>query len=119
MSYQVAEDRGCISPKGRCYKPGELVDASDFSPDQLARVVRGGYVVEVKDEPKPKKSKARKGRTGRTTPSKWVLDPDGLRGRGLERLNVMIYEIDPGAGPAATAEEAIHWLSQDYVEPKA
>ena len=49
--------------------------------------------------------------------SVWVLDPDGLFGKDIEELNVMIAERQPEVDPFDTAEEAITWLSQDYVEP--
>lgn len=49
----------------------------------------------------------------------WDLDPDGLKGKSLEELNVMVAERDPEIPALDTVEEAVAWLSQDFVEPKA
>ena len=49
--------------------------------------------------------------------SVWILDPDGLRSKSLEELNVMVIERQPELEPFETYQEAVAWLSQDYVEP--
>ncbi len=46
---------------------------------------------------------------------KWGLDPDGLTGRTLEHLNLLVGERDPSMSPFETVEEAIAQLSSEFV----
>lgn len=52
-----------------------------------------------------------------TRVSHWNLDPDGLRGKSLDDLNILVAERDPSVEPFTTVEEAIGWLSMDYSPP--
>lgn len=49
--------------------------------------------------------------------SLWALDPDGLRGKPLAELNIMVAERKPDERAFEDAAEAVAWLSQDYKEP--
>lgn len=46
--------------------------------------------------------------------SQWTLDPDTLKDKSLDDLNVMVLERDSSVEPFETEEEAIAYLSQDY-----
>lgn len=49
--------------------------------------------------------------------SKFAHDPDGLRGKPLDELNMLILSIDPEMKPFDTVEEAIGQLSINYAKP--
>ena len=112
---RVALDRGCQAPSGRYHKPGEVVDPAEFGTDQLEVLVRAGYL--VRSEPLVEEDLEPEGRTGRVSPSIWILDPKPLHSLGVEELNVMVLERDSSIAPFDTAEEAVAWLSQHYEEP--
>lgn len=114
MHYRVTQDRGCQSPQGVVYGPGQKVESGDFDQDLLDRLVKKGFLETYDpDAPPPP---APKGRTGRTIPSIWTVDPDGIRGMSIEQLNIMILERDDSIEPFETVEEAVAWLTQDYEE---
>lgn len=119
MQYRVSENAGCLTPSGKHLAPGSQVDPSDFSAPRLEQLIRAGFIVEVGDEPKQEsaadEAPPAPAKPPTTVPSRWALDPDGLRGMDVDDLNVMILEIDQDVDPFETAEEAIAWLTQDYV----
>lgn len=45
---------------------------------------------------------------------KWNLDPDGLRGKGLDELNALAVERDPTVKPFGDVQEARVFLSRDF-----
>lgn len=45
----------------------------------------------------------------------WIFDPATLSGKPLDELNVIIKERDEAVEPFATVEEAIAFLSQNYI----
>ena len=47
--------------------------------------------------------------------SPWIFDPAELAGKPLDELNVIIKERDTAVEPFATVEEAIAFLSQNYI----
>lgn len=52
--------------------------------------------------------------------SPWTLDPDGLKGKSLDELNVLIQErAQEDIQPMDTVEEAVAFLSQDYAPPSS
>lgn len=57
--------------------------------------------------------------TVKTVTSKWTLDPELLKGKTIDELNVMVAERDATLSGFATAEEAVAWLSQDHDQVKA
>ena len=44
----------------------------------------------------------------------WEHDPDTIRGRSLEEMNLMIVDLDPRIRPFETVEEAVAQLSADF-----
>ncbi len=49
--------------------------------------------------------------------SKWILDPETLKDKSIEELNVMVQERDADVEPFLDTQTAAAWLSQDY-EPE-
>ncbi len=47
--------------------------------------------------------------------SKWIFDPATLTDKSVEELNVLIKENGPDVDPFDTVEEAVAFLSQDFV----
>lgn len=47
--------------------------------------------------------------------SKWIFDPATLVGKPVAELNILIKERDPAVEAFETPEEAIAFLSQDYI----
>jgi len=46
--------------------------------------------------------------------SKWNLDPESLKDKTLEQLNVTIFELGYEGEPFTVLEEARGWLTQDF-----
>ena len=47
--------------------------------------------------------------------SPWIFDPAELAGKPLDELNIIIKERDAAVEPFATVEEAIAFLSQNFI----
>ncbi len=115
MHYRVRKDRGSLSPSGKYYAPGAAIKVGDFGQEHVDHLVEAGYLESYAvAPPAPPAPPKREGRPVRTIPSIWVTDPAGIRGMGVDELNIMILERDDSVEPFETAEEAIAWLSQDY-----
>lgn len=116
MHYRVTKNRGCLAPTGTYYAPGQGIDKGEFDQARIDRLVETGFLETYDpDAPPPPPPE---GRPVRTIPSIWTVDPAGIRGLGVDQLNIMILERDPSIEPFETAEEAAAWLSQDYEEPE-
>lgn len=59
------------------------------------------------------------GTVAQSDPSPWTIDPSTLEGKDVDELNVMILERDPEQETMETVEEAVAFLSQDYVPEKS
>lgn len=54
---------------------------------------------------------------GMPASSVWILNPATLQGKPLAELNVMISERNADVGVATSIEQAVSYLSQDFVLP--
>jgi hypothetical protein len=84
----------------------------DYEPTEKAAVVKSVEdeetgisrpVVEAVDEVVP------------YAPGKWNFDPEALKDKSLEDLNLLIQEHDDNVAPQITVEAAIAKLSSDFV----
>jgi len=114
MHYRVTQDRGCQSPTGVVYAPGQKIDSGEFDQGLLDRLVAKGFLETYEPNAAPPPAPA--GRPVRTIPSIWVMDPAGIRGMSLDQLNIMILELDDSVDLFEDADEAAAWLSKDYEE---
>jgi hypothetical protein len=88
---------------------GLLPEDHTIKPERIKSLLEAGLLEEVevvvKRKPKPKPSPARKG--------VWDLDPEGLVGMNLGRLNALIAEKG-GTSKATDIKTAIKMLSKDF-----
>lgn len=87
--------------------PSGTRDTSPSAPVELVTTAPGGVTssVQIKKDPVPEV---------KTPLSIWNLDPEQLKGKSLDELNVMILERDDTIDPFDTLEEAVAQLSQDF-----
>lgn len=111
MNYRATKEHGCLAPGGARYAPLSEIDQTLFTPEGIETLVKAGYLEAFEPNQRPAKPK---GRTGLVSPSIWVLDPDDVKDRSLDELNVMILERDENLEQFETVEEARWWLTQDY-----
>jgi hypothetical protein len=116
MEYRVAKDRGVLTPGGEHLKPGEKVDFLLFG-QRIKSLVAKGFVEEFDPDAVVEVVPEFEPRTGLVTPSIWTMDPAPLAYLDLDILNILIMEKDDRVEAFDTKEEAIAWLSQDYVAP--
>jgi hypothetical protein len=114
MHYRVTQNRGCQSPSGIIYAPGQKIDSGEFDQGLLDRLVTKGFLETYDPNEAPPPPPV--GRVGRINPSIWAMDPSGIRGLDVDQLNIMILERDDRIEPFETAEEAAAWLCQDFEE---
>ena len=83
----------------------ELLEGTGWT---LEKLVKNGTVVEVEvfspEKEKPKKK----------TTSPWQFDPAKLKKLDVEKLNLMIADIDSEVGPFETRDEALAQLTKDF-----
>ena len=48
-----------------------------------------------------------------------VFDPEKLKAKSIDELNILVLEVDPDIQPFETSEEAIAWLSIDFHRAQA
>lgn len=96
------------------YGPGPLPADHKIPKARLASFVAAGMLEEVAA---PKAPVAPKPKPPAPPKSKWSFDPEGIRGTPVERLNARIKALDPEAPAFETTEEAVAFLSQDFVIP--
>lgn len=107
-----------VQGMGRC-GPGTPLDGL-LSEQEILSLQKDGWVIDAfpAAQATPAAAPARtSGKVGES-PDPWGLDPDGLRGRTLEELNLLIIERDQSMPPAASVDAAIALLSRDYVPPQ-
>ncbi len=118
-------DGVCVkAPDGEIYKEGEAIDPAVIYPGGTKDPAfldhfKNGYIEEYversfdPDNPEGGKPLHNQG--------KWNRDPALLQQKSLEKLNILISEIDPAVAPFETREEAVAHLTQDFrtPEPKA
>lgn len=113
---------GCSvgKPAGGIYNSGLDVpqeDIAEFGEDRVAHMLTLGRLA-VREDKKTDQEPEREGRTGPVTPGQWNRNPQDLEGRNLDQLNVMVMEIDDSVELFETIEEAVYFLSADYVADK-
>ncbi len=88
---------------------GGIPDASD--PGAGVRVSAETLAAEIAPQPVPGPEV-----DGAGSPvSHWIFNPAELAGKPLDELNIIIKERDAAVEPFATVEEAIAFLSQNYI----
>lgn len=143
MILKVTKGGSVVGPNNVLYRSGQIVPGGVFSDQQVKAHLASGYlrvvpgsapVASVESKPEPEEGAVENppgldptpsvGSSGDLAPapkiaSRWVLDPDALKGMTLDQLNVMVVERDESIEPFDTVEEAIEWLSQDFVPAEA
>ena len=108
---------------GRCLKVGaerlpQGTPVDGLLPEEeLASLEAGGWIEDSVVAAAPAPAPARTSGELGVSPDPWGLDPDGLKGKSLQDLN--LYIVERGAPPCPTVEAAIALLSKDYTPPEA
>lgn len=105
--------------------PGaETAEGPKLSPPPPVRTVsvsNGSGINVEQSEPSEPQTRREVEIAGRIehAPSRWTLDPETLKGKDLEQLNVMVKERDENERPFETVPEAVAFLSRDFKPPAA
>ena len=111
------------SPNKKTFVGGEVIPAGVLSKGEIEEHVKSGFLQVIRgrqthDDAPPPGHEPLPGIGEDGKPAKvaslWAFDPDGLRARSLDTLNVMVMERDEKIDAFDTVDEAIGWLSQDY-----
>lgn len=108
MAYKVI--KGSLVVGGALIEAGSTFDHSDIRPAVMDELIRDRKVEEVTERVAPKPFSK-----GPTTIGKWNLDPATLSDKSIEQLNAMVLERDPKVKPFDTPEEAMAFLSSDFI----
>lgn len=102
-------------------KPGENSEGSDpVLTEQIKPQIGASGIPDVGDEGAgvtlaPATVSGPKVDASGSPVSKWIFDPATLTDKSVEELNVLIKENGPDVDPFDTVEEAVAFLSQDFV----
>lgn len=125
MAYRVR--KGTVTFKESLYKQGDVIDDDHLpDPQRVQHLCKVGILCSEEEEALPTDTitsnyggvEQTKEAPARHTDKRWALDPDGLRGKPLEELNVMIKERDDSLPLMETEAEAIAFLSKNYKAPE-
>lgn len=87
-------------------------------PDEAARQARRSRTERVQARAGAKENRLTRRERPNAPATPWNLDPDGLQGMELSKLNAMVAERDPDMEPFDDEAEAVAQLSRDYVAPR-
>jgi len=140
MKYKIVNGSVVVglASERRVLRAGTIIESGDLPAEVLQRLERKHVVIplglprdeaQARDDARNEKpilpiggtagdedGKPLKQAPRLTKVSQWALDPDMLRSKSVEVLNVMIRERDASIEPFETQEEAIAQLSRDFVE---